>query len=533
MLGLMALGLSDGLVTVSSGESGVGGERPHITSVYNQSMIQTIVMLVLAAWFLAISCGMVVIRDLELQVVEVFHSTRLTAREYVWGKFAGTVALFMAIWLLFPGLSMFLIHVVEASGGSETIGDFALGNYLFPTLLFGLPQILFFAGIPFFLGTWTRRPNPGLRLSAGGAPGHAELIRRLVPELALARGQPHPHAPRPVGLPVAGRDVPQGRPGGGVLQHGAAPPRPGVRAQPGGPGDRGDWPPWRARPAPTPAGRCAGGTESRILRRFRRRRARPAAPASPKTESKATLSDLAMTTLPLGFRRAAGVIARSEIRDLVVRPGMYLFVPLILYMAFASTLLAIGPFNSRILLTPGAVADRQLNTLNLLICFLLLFYTVESLHKERSRRMHEIFSATPVGTGAVLLGKSLGNSAMAAFILLVALLGDVVIISYQQLFAGSPVGFDVVPFIATWGSVLIPTFIFWTALVTALFSLFRSRYMVYGLGFGLIIYTVFSVRTGESMTWRPTGWRGTPSTGATWGPSRCTARPCSSTAFST
>jgi len=40
ILGLMALGLSDGSVTVSSGESGVGGERPHITSVYNQSMIQ-------------------------------------------------------------------------------------------------------------------------------------------------------------------------------------------------------------------------------------------------------------------------------------------------------------------------------------------------------------------------------------------------------------------------------------------------------------------------------------------------------------
>ena len=158
ILGLMALGLSDGSVTVSSGESGVGGERPHITSVYNQSMIQTIVMLVLAAWFLAISCGMVVIRDLELQVVEVFHSTRLTPREYVWGKFGGAVALFMVIWLLFPGLSMFLIHVVEGSGGSEAIGDFALGNYLFPTLLFGLPQILFLAGVPFLLGTWTRRP---------------------------------------------------------------------------------------------------------------------------------------------------------------------------------------------------------------------------------------------------------------------------------------------------------------------------------------------------------------------------------------
>jgi len=199
ILGFMALGLSDGSVTVSSGESGVGGERPHLTSVYNQSMIQTIVMLVLAAWFLAISCGMVVIRDLELQVVEVFHSTRLTPREYVWGKFAGAVALFMVIWLLFPGLSMFLIHVVEGSGSSEVIGDFALGNYMFPTLLFGLPQTLFLAGVPFLLGTWTRRPIRAPNSGSCGMPG-------MSPEVAEgSRARNASPIPLRWGCPTEGR----------------------------------------------------------------------------------------------------------------------------------------------------------------------------------------------------------------------------------------------------------------------------------------------------------------------------------------
>ena len=149
ILALMALGLSDGSVTISTGSSVVGGERPHITSVYNQGMIQSIVMLALAAWFLAISCGMVVIRDLELQVTEVFHSTRLTPREYVWGKFAGAAGLFSASWLLFVGLLMFFSHVVTGTGGSDVIGPLSLANYLFPTLLFGTPQILFFAGVAF------------------------------------------------------------------------------------------------------------------------------------------------------------------------------------------------------------------------------------------------------------------------------------------------------------------------------------------------------------------------------------------------
>ena len=140
IVSLMAWLLSEGSVIIASGGSGVDSEQPHITSVFNQSMIQCVIIMVFAAWFLAISCGMVVIRDLELQVVEVFHSTRLTPREYVWGKFSGAVAVFAAIWMLYLGFSMFMAHVVQGAGNSDVIGAFALGNYLFPTLLFGLPR---------------------------------------------------------------------------------------------------------------------------------------------------------------------------------------------------------------------------------------------------------------------------------------------------------------------------------------------------------------------------------------------------------
>ncbi len=82
VLTLMALGLAEGAVTVSSGGFVPGAERPHITSVYNQSMIQGIVMLAVAGWFLAISCGMVVIRDVELRVTERdFDLAHARARE--------------------------------------------------------------------------------------------------------------------------------------------------------------------------------------------------------------------------------------------------------------------------------------------------------------------------------------------------------------------------------------------------------------------------------------------------------------------
>ncbi|MYB97640.1 MAG: hypothetical protein F4X60_03680, partial [Gemmatimonadetes bacterium] len=503
IVGLMAWGLSEGAVTVSTGGSGVGAEQPHISSVFNQSMIQCVIIMVIAAWFLAISCGMVVIRDLELQVVEVFHSTRLTPREYVWGKFWGAVGVFAAIWMFFLVFSMFMIHVVRGAGGSDSIGDFVLGNYLFPTLLFGLPQILLFAGVPFFLGTWTRRPILVFAfpmaavlvvltfLSSWSPSWLSPEVNRLLMLIDVSGFRWLNETFLTVDRGVEFYNTATLQPDTGFLLSRVAFGVAGLAAVAGA--------------ARVYARRTlAGGAELRFLRWFRRRGGPVAAPV---TYSPATVADLEMETRPLGFWKAARVIARSEIRDLVVRPGMYLFVPLILFQVLSTTVLAIGPFNSRILLTSGALAVNQLNTLNLLICFLLLFYTVESLHKERSRRLHEIFSSTPVGTGAVLLGKTLGNSVVAGFILLAALIGDAVMIVWQQLFGGSPVGFDAFPFMATWGLVLIPTFIFWTALVTALFSLFRSRYVVYGVGIALIIATVFRTQTGDPLTW-VTNWLG-------------------------
>ena len=429
ILAFMAIGLAQGSVVMSTGSFVPGAERPHVTSVYNQSMIQGITLLAIAAWFLAISCGMVVIRDLELQVTEVFHSTRLTPREYGWGKFCGAVGAFAAAWLVFLVFLSFFAHVVRGTAGSEYIGPFHPWNYLFPTLLFGVPQMLLFGGVAFFLGTWTRRPIIVFAFPMAAllvtltflttwspdwlAPDVNRLLMLIDPSgfrwldetfLSVDRGVEFYNTQplRPDAGFVISRVV--------VALLGLAAVAAAVRSY---------------------ARRVAvGGWESRLIRRLRRRRDPAAASArlplsagaaaagptpTPSEVAATTLTDLGMTTRPLGFWKSAGVIARGEIRDLVVRPGMYLFVPLILFTAIDSTLLAVGPFSSRLLYTPGAMAEAQVNTLNLLLCFLLLFYTVESLHKERSRRIHEIFGATPVGTGAVLLGKTLGNSVMASF----------------------------------------------------------------------------------------------------------------------
>ena len=509
LLAFMAFAAAQGAFIISTGSFLIDAERPWVTSVYSQGMVQSVVMLAVAAWFLAISCGMAVIRDHELQVTEVLRSTRLTPGEYAWGKFCGAAGAFAGAWLVFLVLLVLFAHGIRGLViDSELIGPFHAWNYVFPTLLFGVPQILLFGGVAFFLGTWTRRPIIVFAFPIASilvtltflitwsptwlSPDVNRLLMLIDPSgfrwlketfLEVDRGVEFYNAQplRPDAGFVASRLI--------VAAVGLAAVAGAVRS-------------YRRR-------MLAGGSEPRLLRRLRHRKAPTAAPTTgtathptrpPDEAAKTTFADLGMTTRPVGFWKGAAVIARGEVRDLVVRPGMYLFVPLILFMAFESVI-AVGSFDSRLLNTPGGMAEGQINTLSVLLCFLLLFYTVESLHKERSNRLHEIFAATPVGTGAALLGKTLGNSVMAGFILIVTLVADAAILLYQQFIGGSPVGFDLFPFVAMWGTVPIPTFIFWTALVTAVFSLLRNRYAVYGFGVGLITYTMYKLESGEGMGW--------------------------------
>jgi len=492
LLGIIAWTESGDPVHAYTSEIARTGIWPYNTSMVSQGLRQGGILLMVTPWSLAMTLGLVVIRDIELRIVEVFNSTHLTPREYVWAKFSGVTGFFLFVWGLYLVLSMGLDHIVLGSGGHHLIGPFALRNYLIPTLLIGLPQILFYAGLSLFIGTWTRRPVlvflfPVVLLLYWFTPWWGlvpQSIRETVALLepsgvfwvndAFIRGQATEQLNTAALIPdmgfLLGRLVWAGLGLAGVA--GAAIIY--ARQVQTGVSGRGL--------------RSAGG-----LIGFLRGPRTTAAEIRPQVEP--TLADLHMTTRPLGFWRAAGAIARSEIRDLLVRPGMYLCVPLILWTTTASA----GAIDS--LLTSGIAASRQYTELGMLVCLLLLFYTVESLHKERSRRMHEIFGSAPVRTGAILFGKALGNSVMAAFILVVALLVNAGVILHRQIAHGSPAGFELWPFVAIWGGVLLPTFIFWTALITALFALFRNRYVVYGAGMAVFIFTLRISMDAQFRTW--------------------------------
>ena len=499
-LALAAWGFSAGNVTISSGDATAGGERSHITSVFAQTMFQSILITGVGSWFLAIAAGLVLIRDAEHRVGEVLHSTRLTAREYAWGSFTGAVVAFLVIWGLFLVLSAVFNHVLASGEDVLHIGPFAPGNYLYPALLIGLPQILFFAGVPFLLGAWTRRPivvfafpitvvvlvlgflvswspswlDPAINraLMLADPSGFRWLNETF---LKLDRGMDfYNSAPLPTDP--------------GFLLSRLAVAAAGLVAV--------------EAAARNTARRLLRGDTDAVVVGFRRsgRKQSEEDTAATRPPRQRTLGELAMRTRPPGFLTAATVIGRAEIRELIVRPGMYLFVPLILWQSVSQSLFALGPFDSPLLLTSGAMAARQFNTLSLLVCVLLLFYTVESLMKERAQRFAEIYRTLPAGTGAMLLGKTAGTTVMAGGVLAAALIASWAIVVVRQLL-GDPVGFDPSPFVAAWGGVMLPTFVFWTAFVTAAFALFRNRYTVYGLGLAILIYTVYRMTVDDTLPW--------------------------------
>jgi len=92
---------------------------------------------------------------------------------------------------------------------------------------------------------------------------------------------------------------------------------------------------------------------------------------------------------------------------------------------------------------------------------MLMFYTVESLERERTTGFSQILYATPLRTAALLSGKALANSAVAIIVLLASLAASAIALLVQH-----TVPFSFGPYLLVWGLLLIPTFLAWTAFVT-------------------------------------------------------------------
>ncbi|HTQ79203.1 MAG TPA: M1 family aminopeptidase, partial [Thermoanaerobaculia bacterium] len=110
----------------------------------------------------------------------------------------------------------------------------------------------------------------------------------------------------------------------------------------------------------------------------------------------------------------------------------------------------------------------------------------------RMTRLEPIFYSSPVQTSALLLGKALANSAVAALVVGATLLGCLIALLIQ-----GQVRPDLGPFLLVWGALLLPTFLLWTWFVTAVRALTGGRYATYGVCFAVLTASLYQQLVGH------------------------------------
>jgi len=474
----LSWGLASGTARISTGDTSVGGKKAFLTSEFANGTALCIVTFLLYSFFAAVAAGTTILRDDEQKVGEILHSTRLTPREYVWGKFCGVLLVYLFVLALHLVVVMGFNHLLPIDNPAELRGPFLLSAYLRPALAFGLPILFFVLGTSFGLGERTRRPilvfflPVALMVVCGfflwdWSPGWLDprinrALMLIEPSgfrwlnetwLKVDRGVDF-YNTQPIRFDV------------GFVVSRLAFVALGLGAVE-----------WSARRfAATLRGR------RRVSRKEAQARASVfLAPATVDASAGGALAALGMKAAAPGFVAATRAVLAAELRELRGQPGLYLFVPLILLQTLGSSLVAVGPFDTPLLITPGNFAVGSMNTLTLLLSLLLMFYTVESLERERGSGLAAIHGSTPVPTAAILTGKSLANSIVAVGVLSGALLGCLI----GQAIQGT-VPISLSPFVIVWGLLLVPTFLVWTSFIAMVQSATRNRYTSYGIGLAVL-----------------------------------------------
>ncbi len=493
ILALMSYGLSSGHMQISSGDSSVGGTKAWITSEFAQTQTMTFLTLLPYVFFIAAAAGLTLLRDRETRVDVLLHSTPLTAGEYVWGRFLAVTGGFVVLMAWQMAASVFFNHAMPNANAEEIRGPLALGNYVTPMLTIGLPFLIFYAGLSMYVGEKTRHAVlvfvlPVAALLVCGfflwtwAPSWLDLrVNRLLQILEPSgyRWLNETHLKVDRGVEFYNKHA---VPYDGLFLLNRA---------------------WLVL-----AGLGAVLLTQRSVARFlrgavaskaetRRSHAIPPAVAAVGGDAAAGagVTALGMKSGRPTFLGTVRSVAAAEVQELRRQAGLYLFVALILIQSLGNALLAVGAFDTPILLTPGITAVALANQVATLVCLLLLFYTVESLERERSTGLAPILYAAPWRTGAFLLGKALANSAVGVVILLASLLACAIALLVQ-----GTVPISMGPYLLVWGLLLFPTFFAWTAFVTAAYAAVGNRYAAYSISLALLIYSGYRALTGQ-MSW--------------------------------
>lgn len=481
---------STGKMQISTGDASVGGTKAWITSEFNFAFFLTMLVVLIYGIFASIAAGLAVPADDESKVGDLLHSTPLKPAEYVWGKFLAVAFAFAVALLLHVAFTIFFYHLVPNAKAGEIRGPFDLVNYLRPVAVFAVPTLTFLLGMAFYLGERLRRPLAVFLFPIAVLAVCAFFLWNWSPTwldpsinralmwidpagfrwlnetwLKLDRGAGFYNTAR-IGLDLPFVLSRLGFLGIGLLGVALAQRHLTVSLRGGA--------------APTET--------SRGQRRRRATAAGEAVTAHP-------LRSMGMRIAVPGFFQGAFRIAGTELRSLLSSSALYIFAALILLQVFGNSLVLTGAFDTRLLLTPGQLAAASVDILSFLLLLLLMFYTVESLERDRATGLAALAYTAPTRTGSILLGKSLANSAVSVLMMAAAFVGYSIALLVQGTVPLNPL-----PFLIVWGLLLVPTVLLWTSFVTAVQAVTGQRYTTYGVCLAALMITGYRTVT-ERATW--------------------------------
>jgi ABC-type transport system involved in multi-copper enzyme maturation permease subunit len=493
ILALNAFGLSSGHMSISSGDSEVGGTKAWITSEFAQTQMMTFIILLYYGFFIAWAAGFTLMRDRETRVDALLHSTPLTPGEYVWGRFLAVTCGFVILMLFQVAVNSFFNHIVPNAEAKDIRGPFALMNYLRPVLTIGIPFLIFLAGASMWVGERTRNAvlvgvlPIALFLFCGfflwtWSPSWLSLNMNR----ALQAVEPTSYRWLNESLLKVDRGV--------TFYNKHAVPYDGLF--------------WLNRAwilllglggvfltQRSVAHSLQGAVASKRDLKARANEPIAAPVAWDEAPAGAALARLGMRSSSPGFMRSFASVALAELREIPRQAGLYLFGFLIMLQVLGNSLSAVGPFDTPLLLTPGTSAVAIATWLTIMVLPVLLFYNVASLDRDRVTGVSQILYATPSPTAAILWGKAVANGIIPVVIFAASFLASAIVLLVQH-----TVPISLTPYALVWGLLLVPTFIAWSAFVTAVYAWLGNRYATYAVGFAVLAYTGFRALTGQ-LSW--------------------------------
>ena len=372
----LAWAMSIGAVQISSGSSGVGGIKAHVTSEFAQALQSAVVAIMIDGFFFAVLAGMTVPRDYESRVLDIERASGLSPRSNVSGKFLAA-GFWLCMMLFLQVLArIFFNHVLPNASMDESRGPLIVLNYIRPMIFMVAPGLIFNGAMAFFLGARTKNAvivflSPVALIMAYSFLFSETLLNRVPPNIREVIRLGDPSGTEWLSQTYLRDDR-------GASFYNTTPidyEMPFLVS--------------RAALLLLSAGLVMASAsrsmvESPALSRFRlfgkrRKRAIAVGTDEPLEVPKKLSASISLADLQMKVRRPTWLgnvysVARLELKNLMRGPGLWLFGIIIAFVATINAVMQPGPLDTTILVTSGNFAARSFPFVTFCTCLLALFF---------------------------------------------------------------------------------------------------------------------------------------------------------------